>query len=99
MGKLTDQYESRWGKRRPWIAAGTALCALCVLVMWHASLAEQPYVPRRSLERKGFSSQHGPVRVSLGEAAAVNEKIKSNLGKNSVTNLRNADCVLKDFSC
>ena len=43
MGKLTDNYESCWGKRRPWLVAGTLLCVACIAVMGHASLTGAPW--------------------------------------------------------
>ena len=34
MGNITDNTNSRWGRRRPWIALGAVLCALSFAGMW-----------------------------------------------------------------
>lgn len=34
MGNITDNTNSRWGRRRPWIALGAFLCALSFAAMW-----------------------------------------------------------------
>ncbi|OFT87166.1 hypothetical protein HMPREF3098_10080 [Corynebacterium sp. HMSC28B08] len=40
-GTLSDRTRSRWGRRMPWILAGSALCALCLVIA--------PFAPSYSL--------------------------------------------------
>lgn len=34
MGNISDNTQSRWGRRRPWIALGGVLCALSFIALW-----------------------------------------------------------------
>ena len=38
LGHLSDNTRSRWGRRRPWMAAGAILTALVAILMWYPPL-------------------------------------------------------------
>ena len=38
LGHLSDNTRSRWGRRRPWMAAGAVVAALIAIVMWYPPL-------------------------------------------------------------
>jgi GPH family glycoside/pentoside/hexuronide:cation symporter len=38
LGHLSDNTRSRWGRRRPWMAAGAVLAAVIAIVMWYPPL-------------------------------------------------------------
>jgi len=48
-GKLSDRHASRWGRRRPFIAAGSALALLGFAGMWLASTVVRPVLFLMSL--------------------------------------------------
>jgi GPH family glycoside/pentoside/hexuronide:cation symporter len=38
LGHLSDNTRSRWGRRRPWMAAGAVLAAVIAILMWYPPL-------------------------------------------------------------
>src|SRR5208283_5617878 len=38
IGHLSDNTRSRWGRRRPWMAAGALISALIAVLMWYPPL-------------------------------------------------------------
>ena len=44
IGHFSDNTRSRWGRRRPWMAAGAVVAAAIAIVMWYPPLGAPPWI-------------------------------------------------------
>lgn len=83
VGNLTDRTRSRWGRRRPWMFAGSILMSLCFTVVWFLP-SMMPQLPRLvsvHLQEEGSGDhpqapvlQSSPVRHDASSWYAVSRK-------------------------
>jgi len=82
-GKLSDRHASKWGRRRPFIVAGTALASAGFVAMWTASQQHWPITYLVSLFMTqiainvAFSAQCGlPADIQGSEDDSTSENTK-----------------------
>jgi len=79
VGRLSDSCRSAWGKRRPYILAGTVLTIVNVIGLWYASNLMHPFMYFLCL----FLSQAGLNMIYIAQAAIVPDNFKEDMGSTS----------------